>query len=688
MKRNFHFRCGVFDFQIGECHDEVPFKPAEYVRASAEAGMKAIVFTCKDAYGDAFYDSPLVSRNAVIKGDFLHEAIEAGKRHDVDIIAYFNVLLDDKVAAEHPEYRMVDSNGKPVIAYDYYRILCPNSPYYKVIRERIWDVVRRYDIQGVFMDITYFQPDTCFCEYCRREFRDRLGYALLPEAHRGTKDICDRYAFQRETRYNLLHGLTDTIHGLKDLDVLWNGSGSYQLGENEVDAYSACLTSEFHAPDYLEGIVRAKWMHSREKPFIMSMPYELGSWGDWTINPETTLDAVFSSVISNGGGIFVNHVPYPSGEFASSVNKSVLGTIRNGFGRIKEVEPWLENARSVPDTAVVLSLETKRMLEWDSDETALGTYFSSLKGATKMLLEGGRHFDILTEDSFRERTSEYRVVIFPDTACLQNDTESAAQTFVQNGGCLIASGPTSLFETDGQRRDEFGLSDLLGIEYQGESEFSVDYIYDLEGDLAHGVPDNPILVQKSGFKTPKVSPKGVARKWATLVEPLFEATLDRHVYHQHAHPARRSEYPAMILNQTGRGQSLYIAPGIFSSYIHTGSPWLRQIFLNALSQVHPKPCVLVADAPSLHVTLMKQGDRYILHLVNLSDARFDVSKSFMTRMIPIRDAKVRLQLEAERIFAAPDQAPLEFSRTGEGVEFVVPRIDVHKVIVVETRAST
>ena len=73
-----HLRSGLLDFQVGECHDNIPFKPEEYIRASADAGIKEIVLTCKDAYGNAYYDSTLIRRNSAIQDDYLLEATQAG----------------------------------------------------------------------------------------------------------------------------------------------------------------------------------------------------------------------------------------------------------------------------------------------------------------------------------------------------------------------------------------------------------------------------------------------------------------------------------------------------------------------------------------------------------------------------------------------------------------------------------
>jgi hypothetical protein len=679
------FRRGILDFQVGDGHAEIPFEPWEYVRASAEAGVQELVFTCKDAYGDAWYDSDLIARNAVIGKDLLQEAIDAGKTFGVAISGYFNILLDDKIGEAFPAYRMVDREGEPVIAYDYYRILCPNSPYTDLIRERVEDVVRRYAIDGVFMDITYFQPGTCFCEACREAFADQFGYALPLDPAKGSRELRDWYAFRRRSRFRLIDRLQRSIQRLKPIDVVWNGSGSYLLAENEIDDRSSCLTSEFHAPDFLDGLVRAKWMHGRGKPFAMSTPCELGSWGDWTVNTPVALQAVISSIISNGGGVYVNHVPYPSGEFAASINPSILNSIRLGFDRVKKLEPWLRGARSVPDVAVVFSAGTLRYLEWHRDESLAARYCDGLKGVVKMLIESGRHFDVLSEEVLQRRIQEYRTVVLADTRCLGVDTTKVLRSFIRDGGFLVATGATSLVDSEGRRQENFELADVFGVNLKSVSPFSVDYVFDLAQGLGEGIPDNPILVQRSGSPSLQVTCREGAEAMASLVEPLFESSIDRHVYHQHAHPARRSGYPAVVLNSFGKGKSLYFASRLFSSCRATGSPWLQLMVRNALTQLGPRPRILVKGAPSVHVTLVRQGERHLIHLVNINDAKFDLSVSFMTRMIPVHDVSVSVEVPAGRVLMVPDGRQLDFKRTNEGIEFVVPVVELHQVLVIEPR---
>ncbi len=680
-------RFGLFDFQVGDCHDHIPFDPCEYIKSSADAGMQAMIFVCKDATGNAYYETELAKKNSSIKGDYLQQAIDAGKQYGVKIYAYLNVLLDDRTAMKYPQYRMVDSRGKKVIAYDYYKILCPNSPYYETVLNRHAEITEKYDIDGIFLDITYFQPDTCYCRYCMKKFQDEYGYPLKPDIELGTKQYRNFCKFKRNTRFNLIKGILDVIKGKKDIPVIWNGSGNFYLSEIEIDEYSPILTSEFHAPNYLDGIVRAKWMHSRNKSFTMTTPYELGSWGDWTVNPESTMKAVFSAIVSNGGGISANHVPYPSGEFASSINKTVLEYIKRNYRTIETMEPWLKDAQSVADIAIMHSVKTKRLLEWISSDMNLSHYYDSIHGAAKMLLEGSRHFDIIEEDTFVKRAKEYKVIILPNLLCMQDETYEKITEFVQNGGTVVATNMTSLYSEDGKKKENFTLSGLFGVDYEGTSDFSVDYMYDLHAGISSGMPDMPILVNKSGSKAIKVLPKENVLNISTLVEPLFESSLDRHVYHQHAHPARRSGHPSVTINENGKGKCVYIAPGIFSSYVKTGSPWLKKLFLNILDHVYNRS-VIKTDAPSsVHISLMKQDGKYILHLVNVNDAKYDVTPSFMERMIPVHNIQVEFGMPVKKVYSVPDMEELDFVNNEYGIQFIVPQVDIHRIVVLEVGAE-
>ena len=73
------FRCGLIDFQVGRNHGKLRFDPAEYIAQCAGSGMKRVMFTCKDAYGDAYYKSELVEMNPMADKDYLATALSKAR---------------------------------------------------------------------------------------------------------------------------------------------------------------------------------------------------------------------------------------------------------------------------------------------------------------------------------------------------------------------------------------------------------------------------------------------------------------------------------------------------------------------------------------------------------------------------------------------------------------------------------
>ena len=63
--------------------------------------------------------------------------------------------------------------------------------------------------------------------------------------------------------------------------------------------------------------------------------------------------------------------------------------------------------------------------------------------------------------------AQYKVLVLPNTACLDDAQVAAIEQFVRNGGGLVASLDTSLFDEFGNPRKNFALGDVLGVDYRG-----------------------------------------------------------------------------------------------------------------------------------------------------------------------------------------------------------------------------
>src|SRR5699024_9547714 len=120
-----------------------------YMKEMADAGIQTITFMTKDAFGTSYYDTKIGHKNIRLDKDLLAEAVREARKYDIRLIAYYNVGLNSYLAKENPDYWQRDENGVPVTkAFDYYDLLCLNSPYRDYVKAQLTEIAQNYDVDG------------------------------------------------------------------------------------------------------------------------------------------------------------------------------------------------------------------------------------------------------------------------------------------------------------------------------------------------------------------------------------------------------------------------------------------------------------------------------------------------------------------------------------------------------------
>src|ERR1019366_6353953 len=119
-----------------------------------------------------------------LKRDLLGEMLTALRPAGIAANYYYCLTWDALAAKRHPEWRILDRDGKPVIfggenSGVQWQQVCLNSPYLdQVVRENE-ELLTHYRGDGCWFDIAWTPPGGCFCQWCREE-RERLGLSALP----------------------------------------------------------------------------------------------------------------------------------------------------------------------------------------------------------------------------------------------------------------------------------------------------------------------------------------------------------------------------------------------------------------------------------------------------------------------------------------------------------------------------
>ena len=68
---------------------------------------------------------------------------------------------------------------------------------------------------------------------------------------------------------------------------------------------------------------------------------------------------------------------------------------------------------------------------------------------------------------FARHAPSLPVMVLADINCMSDEDCAAVRTYVRDGGSVVVTGMTSLYDQDGEQRQDLGLADVLGANLIG-----------------------------------------------------------------------------------------------------------------------------------------------------------------------------------------------------------------------------
>ena len=633
------------------------------------------------------------------------------------------------IQAEHPDWQDISSpGGKPISVAqlkDSAVLGCWNSPYGDWFIHSQVELVKRLDWDGYNMD-GFGCWSHCFCPSCQAAYRKDMGKDIPassdvndPEYRHYLKWRLDRYtqfvgkwtAALKAVKRDFVtapwstgpgrwwHWIgapaaegTDAMHRVLDapfVELLWDFPPDQ--GSNLLPSFTC---------RYYRGLVgdRPAWM----------LPY-LCEQGQFNMQPpRAECDLREMTVLTNGCLVAQGYWQQNEGTPLSHFN-----------AMLAECEPFTRDARSLKWAAMLVG-ESSRLLyglpgartevplgAWIGSgvdtpdrgrlapgERRLPAHMESALGVFRAFMEDHLPLDILIEPDVEDRATldQYKVLILPDAACLSRKALETIRTFVKRGGGLVALHESSLCNEFGDHRPDFGLADVFGAHFKATEDFSARWpnypkwteIYlGIAGPDLHPIADDPVV--RSNYR--RGSDRLQYIGWMTNVEVVTGAVkLGRRL-------SVPTEWPFLVLNPAGQGKSAYFAADIGQAYFIAPYQYQRRLITNAVRWAagSNRPPVRV-DAPlCVQAAFYTQqgGRRTIVHLLNevnttANRALPENNPSQREETLPISDITVALTgPNIAAAFQEPGHHPLTLTRTADGVEVTMPRLEVHAMVVFE-----
>jgi len=562
-------------------------------------------------------------------------------------------------------------------------------------REWCFQIVRdlcAYPIDGIFYDGPIFSPDTCYCRHCSEKFRKLYGRELPSKKLCKGKPARDLLEFQAGSLADFLHDTRALIRSISpEIAVYMNGG--VRGGNRATARLNRVLIREqdilgseggylygdlTRTPIWKPGVTaRLLETQSPDKPRVIFSSTRPGPW-NFAQHSGPELRLLYAGTVANAAGVFFFGSPIafrrPEMQALADMNRFVEKNAAYYRGTRSEAATalvWSDSTASFYDGADAQVVEADRM----PARSEVGNLDGEFCGLADTLVRSQTPFDVIDDVRLDEdKLNRYAAILLPNVACMSDETASRLKEYVRQGGNLLATFESSIYDETGVRRPEFALAEVFGISDAGRivGPNGCDYMQPCAtSPLLEGLPRE--LIPCPAYHVRVRTNGGVAL--VRFMNPLAGT---------YAGVPEPSDDAALVVHRYGKGKAVYCS-GDLGNAINSFHflEWSRLIE-NVVRDIAPSPVVL-EDAPrSVEVVLRSQeeGRRMLLHLINFTG---EMTRP-IRRVVPLENVGITVRTigEVKSIYTLMRPGTLA-PRTADGgrIHFIVPRIEEYEVVVLE-----
>ncbi len=648
---NLPFRQIHMDFHTSPQIPDVgaDFDADRYADTLKDAHVNSVTCFARGHHGMCYYDTEIGPKHPSLQFDMFGQMVEACHERDIRVPAYITVAWDEWAARQHPEWAAINEDGSMWTCSPnragWHGVCMLNDDYQDYLLDITEEVLRKYEVDGIFMDIWMGPEPSCYCWSCLEKMRES-GVDIEDDEAVEEWNVKERTALMKRVR-----SLAEDIRP---------GGGVF---------FNSCLEVgrkdwlEYYTHLEIESLPSGGWGYAHFPLFqryfrnfgkqTMGMTARFHrTWGDFGgLKNQAALEFECFSMLAGGARCSVGDQLHPRGQ----LDQAVYDLIGPVYESVERKEPWCDGARHLAPIAI---MRDDRMGD-------------GVGGAVRALLECHEMFDVVDPDG---DLASYEMLLVPDGLRVGEAIKGRLRRFVEKGGNLIICGESGLAPGE----DRFAMSEI-GVRHEKPAEYDPNFICGLSEDFSEGIREFHYMMYEGGQY---VEARPGSEVHARIGEPYFNRNWEHFCSHGPTPFDSESDRPAIVRN----GNVIYFAHPIFRLYADQGARVYRQLIHNAICLLRSQP-LLIDDLPSTaRVGLLRQEDpeRMILHVLNyVAERRTDLDVIEEAQTVVEAELAVRTEYQPEEVYLAPEREPVAFEFADGFTRVNIPRIDGHTMIVFE-----
>lgn len=639
--------------------------------------------------GTAFEVSPDLGNR-----DVLAECITACKPRGIKVVAYMNTTHTQKTSAIKPEWaQKLTPSGTSLSRMSMGEIVTPicwNTPYRQAFYDLIRTVVSKYDIDGIYFDTWrsfYFfggRERICYCEGCQKGFKEATGLDLpykednVKYSSEEMKTIGRYREWCKEELFEVFSETKRIIKSYKDIPLIYN-IGNPTAIENE-DSRILLGSDAFLYERGRSMIERAEGVSLATAHGLAVWPYA-GTYDPFPRIPHYKYELgqeIFTSVAFGGSPILYHSyffVEHPEGR----------GIVKDAFSILERNDKFINGFSSEKFCAVIWSNtdppgHASNGFLWNTDArlNSLGSFSACINNhiqTTSLLKQDLDNIDLI---------SKYKVLFLPDICYLTERQITNITTFVENGGGLVMTYATSLYDENGIKLPDFTLANIAKIRYHKPDENLSDkmarnlnfgsgwdmYLKTREGQEVIKSPLADGLIPSHLYETVDVIPGG------KIIADIVAGSDN--------HPI----VPGLVVSRFGKGKVAYVSAATGAMFMQTGIKEYSDFLKDVIEYVSPEGVPYEIEAPpsTLITNMTVNGNRRVIHLINWTGSQSERMWQNVYYLPPIENIVIKYKVpDGKKIKNISLFVPADFSQkqVKNILHITLKTVDKYQGIVIE-----